>query len=86
MIGQEAALNAKLSVIKGEYEEMPGLRLTKPQVQRLWGLEPSACDALLETLQTVHFLRVTADGQYMLADDGDRASERCARFSRVTNE
>jgi hypothetical protein len=39
-----------LQIIQGEYLEMPGLQLTKPQVQRLWGLDPATCDALLDTL------------------------------------
>ncbi len=80
MTGRESALNDTLSVIKGEYKEMPGLRLTRPQVRRLWGLDPVACDAVLETLQTCHFLRVTPDGHYMLAEDANRP--RSARETR----
>ena len=36
-----------LQRIQGEYLEMPGLRLTAAQAQRLWGLERDVCDALL---------------------------------------
>ena len=36
-----------LQRIQGEFVEMPGLRLTAPQAQRLWGLERDLCDALL---------------------------------------
>ena len=33
--------------VQGEYIEMPALRLTTAQAQRLWGLDRTACDALL---------------------------------------
>ena len=39
-----------LQRIQGEYLEMPGLRLTPAQAQRLWGLERDVCDALLAPL------------------------------------
>ena len=29
--------------IYSEYLEMPGMRLTRPQAQRLWGLEEQSC-------------------------------------------
>ena len=32
-----------LQRIQGEYVEMPGLRLTPAQAQRLWGLERDVC-------------------------------------------
>ena len=35
-----------LQRIQGEYLEMPGLRLTPAQAQRLWGLERSTQDFL----------------------------------------
>jgi hypothetical protein len=63
---REAELNNWMTVIKGEYKEMPGLQLTKPQAQRLWGLDASTCDVLLETLRAAGFLRVTPRGCYVL--------------------
>ena len=54
--------------IRGEYQEMPGLSLTEPQGQRLWGLTPSACREVLETLRSSGFLRRTYRGQYVRAD------------------
>lgn len=53
-----------LQIIRGEYREIPGLHLTKPQVQRLWGLDPLTCDALLEALVDVQFLKCTRTGAY----------------------
>lgn len=50
-----------LDVIRAEYREMPCLRLTKRQIQRLWGLDHDTCDAVVKELETEHFLRRVAD-------------------------
>jgi hypothetical protein len=57
-----------LQIICGEFQEMPGLHLTKPQVQRLWGLDPPTSDALLDALVDARFLKQTHDGVYARAD------------------
>jgi hypothetical protein len=54
--------------VQGEYREMPGLRLTTAQAQRLWGLDQSACDQLLTTLVDTKFLFRTRDGAFMRSD------------------
>jgi hypothetical protein len=51
-----------ITVIRAEYEEMPCLCLTREQVQRLWGLEPSACDHTLRALVDAGYLRLTTNG------------------------
>ena len=51
--------------VQGEYTEMPGLRLTTAQAQRLWGLDRAACDALLGALVDAKFLFRTRDGAFM---------------------
>ena len=51
--------------VKGEYLEMPGLRLTIAQAQRLWGLDRAVCDALLGTLVDAKFLFRTRDGAFV---------------------
>ena len=56
-----------LRVVQAEYPEVPGLHLTKPQAQRLWGLDPDACDVLLDTLVAAQFLRCNHRGAYVLA-------------------
>ena len=56
-----------LRLIQGEYLESPGLNLTKPQVQRLWGLDTPTCEALIETLVADSFLKRTDRGGYVLA-------------------
>jgi len=77
MTERGAELSCWLSVVKGEYREMPGLQLTKPQVRRLWGLDPATCDALLETLEASRFLRITPDGCYVLFDSATDANAPC---------
>jgi hypothetical protein len=54
--------------IQSEYFDMPGLRLTKPQIQRLLGLDSRRCDSLVKTLEASHFLRRMRDGAYVRAD------------------
>lgn len=57
----------------GEYLEMPGLRLTCRQAQRLWGLDESTCVELLQALLDVGFLRQTRDGTFARSADGPAA-------------
>ena len=51
--------------VRGEFLEMPGLRLTPGQARRLWGLDAGACDALLASLVAANFLFRTRDGAFM---------------------
>jgi len=57
-----------LQRIQGEYLEMPGLRLTVAQAQRLWGLDRDVCDALLGALIDAKFLSQTRDGSFVRID------------------
>jgi len=66
----EAVAPAKddaLCRIRGEYLEMPGLRLTTAQAQRLWNLDRRTCELLLGTLVESRFLQKTRDGSFVLA-------------------
>jgi hypothetical protein len=36
--------------IHAEFQEMPGLNLTLPQAQRLWGLPPDLCARVVDVL------------------------------------
>jgi hypothetical protein len=58
-----------LLIIRGEYLEIPGLNLTKPQIERLWGLDTATCQALLDSLVSSRFLRRTARNGYV-RDEG----------------
>jgi hypothetical protein len=57
-----------LQRIQGEFVEMPGLRLTPAQAQRLWGLDPNVCDAVLGALVDAKFLTKTRDGSFVRMD------------------
>ena len=57
-----------LMLVRAEYVEMPGLSLTKPQVERLWGLDAVTSEALLAALIDVTFLRRTVGDAYVRAD------------------
>jgi hypothetical protein len=68
MLALETRVHDWLALIRAEYLEIPGLRLTKPQVQRLWGLDAVTCDALLDALERAKFLRRTPANAYVRAD------------------
>lgn len=55
---------ALLSRIRGEYREMPGLRLTIEQACRLWQIESPTCLVLLEQLVHEGTLYRRGDGAY----------------------
>ena len=44
-----------------EFVEMPGLRLTSEQVQRLCGVEPTICQLVLDSLVEAKFLCVKSE-------------------------
>jgi hypothetical protein len=50
--------------IKGEYREMPGLRLTLSQAQRHFGVEATLCSLAFEQLTRDRFLIRGADGHF----------------------
>ncbi len=70
MLAADATISDWLQLIKAEYLEMPGLHLTKPQVQRLWGLDPLTCEGLIDALVDARFLRRTRADAYVRADVG----------------
>ena len=53
------------SRVRGEYREMPGLRLTVPQACRLWQVDRVTCEAVLARLVAEQFLLRTPNGAYM---------------------
>ena len=53
-----------LQLIRGEYLEIPGLQLTKPQIRRLWGLDASTCEAVVAALVETGFLAASHDDLY----------------------
>lgn len=60
----DVRLNALLTAVRREYDEMPGLALTAEQAQRLWAIEPRTCSVVLDRLVATGYLRQTGTGQY----------------------
>jgi hypothetical protein len=55
---------------QSEFLEMPGLRLTSQQAQRLWGLDEATCLAVLESLVEAKFLYRSGRGMYGRTTEG----------------
>jgi len=51
--------------IREEFGAMPGLKLTREQVCRLWGVGHETCDAALDALLAEGFLHQTGTGKYV---------------------
>jgi hypothetical protein len=64
-----SASDALLPRIRGEYLEMPGLRVTLAQACRLWQLDEATCEAALNVLVEQRFLRKSGCG-YVAAVSG----------------
>ena len=67
---REAVGDLVLQRVHGEFLEMPGLRLTCRQAQRLLGLDEATCRRLLELLVDAKFLRRSGNGEYTRQTDG----------------
>jgi len=73
-----------LARIRGEYREMPGLRLTFVQACRLWQMDGPTCETVLEHLVQEAFLYKTANGTYIALPTTrrhEKAQPRNAQFS-----
>ena len=60
----ETSVREWVQRIRAEYLEMPGLSLTKSQMLRLWRMDASLCDAVVDALVESGFLRLRADLTY----------------------
>jgi predicted transcriptional regulator of viral defense system len=65
----ETTIRDVLQRVQGEYRDMPGLKLTEAQAQRLLGIDCDACAVILSTLIERGFLRRTDNGLYVRAWD-----------------
>ncbi len=59
-----------LTRIRAEYLEMPGLKLTLGQAQRLCGVERELCKMVLDALVAEKFLCVKPDGAFARLTEG----------------
>jgi hypothetical protein len=56
--------------VRGEYREMPGMRLTIEQAMRMWSLDRTTCSELFSSLVAAHFLERDRNGRYTKAHGG----------------
>lgn len=56
--------------VRGEFREMPGMRLTLEQAMRLWSLNRETCVSVLEELMASRFIQRDINGRYKLAHGG----------------
>ena len=63
--GRTTSRESLIARIRGEYQEMPGLRLTSAQACRLWQVDAPTCQTLLEQLVSDGFLCKTENGAYI---------------------
>lgn len=63
----QAELDTWLRRVRAEFDEMPGLILTKAQAARLWSLEGPVCSEVLECLRRTGYLTTTRHGAFRRA-------------------
>jgi hypothetical protein len=66
MIEPGATIIPLIERLRSEYAELPSLRLTRAQIQRLCGVDDTLlCEAVLGALVEVGFLAYSGDGMYI---------------------
>ena len=53
--------------VRSEYVELPGLRLTSAQAQRLWNLDREQCEAVFAALIDAGIIKRMPDGSFVRA-------------------
>lgn len=61
----DALWNDTLTRVRGEFEEMPCLRVTREQARVLFGLPGQLCEWVLGALERDGYLGRTARGEYL---------------------
>jgi len=62
--------DALLRRVRGEYREMPGMRLTIEQAMRLWGIDREACAKVFNSLVASHYLELDGFGRFRKTHSG----------------
>lgn len=65
-----ASDEALLRRVRGEFRQIPSLRLTLEQAMRLWDLDRPTCCRVLERLVASRFLKQDVNGRYARAHAG----------------
>jgi hypothetical protein len=73
-----------VELLQMEYHEMPDLKLTPRQAQRLFNLPSELCEHALSTLTSSGFLFQTGDGSYVRQNDSEIVSDAIALLIRAT--
>jgi len=73
-----------LTRIRLEYMQMPGMRLTRPQIQRLLNLPADACEVALAALIQSRFLCIDAEGFYRRSGVAPHAAATAPSLPRTT--
>lgn len=58
-------LHELVVLMRAEFNEMPGMRLTLTQAQRLWGVDSALCSSAIHALVRASFLR-RAEGDFYI--------------------
>jgi hypothetical protein len=66
MPGSQSLADETIRRVRAEFLEMPGLKLTIAQAERLWGVDRMTCEALIDELTATRFLSRTRDGAFIL--------------------
>ena len=61
----DGAFATLMSRARGEFLEMPGLRIGSAQAARLWAIDRQTSERILVRLAAAGFLSRTADGFYL---------------------
>jgi hypothetical protein len=70
MHSADATVSDWAQLVRAEYAEMPGLKLTERQIQRLWSLDAALCDAVIASLIAGRFLKQARGEIYVRFDGG----------------
>ena len=60
-------IESSIGRVRSAYVKMPGMRLTPAQIERLCGIDASACVAAVNALLEQKFLCANEDGTYSRA-------------------
>ena len=82
--GMTIAARRMLDRIRAEYLEMPGMRLTTEQVQRLCGVDAAVCQLVMDSLVAIRFLCVYPDGTYVRMTENSGPSMRLVSSRRAS--
>jgi hypothetical protein len=69
MVSVEPRVERFIEIVQSEYREMPGLQLTKAQMQRFLGIDVMTCDVVIDKLERQRFLRRTHKNVYVLGHE-----------------